>query len=149
MKDAVQAEDTALKAFVSFLDRQVGRGQWEMLLTADHGAIPKPSLSGAFQISTTPIASGINTRFDHDGDDTHIVDLVQPTGIFIDTDELRQNGYTLADVSQWVLGMTEGQAAGLGVTVPASDQNTRVFDAVFPAEMMAKLPCLPEARPRG
>jgi Type I phosphodiesterase / nucleotide pyrophosphatase len=149
MKDAVQAEDAALKTFVAFLNQQVGRGQWEMLVTADHGAIPKPSISGAFQISTAPIASGINARFDHDGDDTHIVDLVQPTGIFINTDELRQNGYTLADVAQWVLGMTEGQAAGLGVTVPASDQTTKVFDAVFPAEMMPKLSCLPEARQHG
>jgi Type I phosphodiesterase / nucleotide pyrophosphatase len=149
MKDAVQAEDAALKTFVTFLNQQVGRGQWEMLLTADHGAIPKPSISGAFQISTAPIAAGINARFDHDGDDTHIVDLVQPTGIFINTDELRQNGYTLADVAQWVLGLTEGESAGLGVTVPASDQNTTVFDAVFPAEMMPKLSCLPEARQHG
>jgi Type I phosphodiesterase / nucleotide pyrophosphatase len=147
MKDAVQAEDTALETFVHFLDKQVGKGQWEMVLTADHGAIPKPSISGAFQISTAPIAAGINTRFDRDGDETHIVDLVQPTGIFINTDELEQNGYTLDDVSEWVLGMTEEEAKGLGVTVPPSEASTAVFDAVFPSELMSKLPCLPEARP--
>jgi Type I phosphodiesterase / nucleotide pyrophosphatase len=146
MRDAVQAEDAALEAFVRFLDNEVGKGAWELLLTADHGAIPKPSISGAFQISTAPIAAGINARFDHDGDSTHIVDLVQPTGIFIDTDELEQNGYTLADVSQWVLGLTEEESKGLGVTVPAGDQAKKVFDAVFPSEMMARLPCLPEAR---
>jgi hypothetical protein len=146
MKDAVQAEDAALETFVRFLDKQVGKGQWEMVLTADHGAIPKPSISGAFQISTAPIASGINTMFDHDGDATHIVDLVQPSGIFINTEELKQNGYTLDDVSQWVLSLTEGQAKGIGVTVPPGDQSKTVFDAVFPSDLMSKLPCLPEAR---
>jgi hypothetical protein len=146
MKDAVQAEDAALEAFVAFLDQRVGKGEWAMLLTSDHGAIPKPSISGAFQISTSPIAAGINTNFDDDGDDTYVVDLVQPTGIFINTDELKQNGFTLADVSEWVLSMTQEQAKGLGVTVPASQRATEVFDAVFPSDMMADLPCLPEAR---
>jgi hypothetical protein len=117
-----------------------------MLLTADHGAIPKPSISGAFQISTSPIAAGINTTFDGDGDDTYIVDLVQPTGIFIDTEELEQNGFTLADVSDWVLSMTKEDAKGTGVTVPAGEQDDDVFDAVFPSGMMAELSCLPEAR---
>ena len=146
MKDAVQAEDAALEAFVAFLNQRVGRGEWAMLLTSDHGAIPKPSISGAFQISTSPIAAGINTNFDDDGDDTYVVDLVQPTGIFINSDELKQNGFTLADVSEWVLSMTQEQAKGLGVTVPASQRATEVFDAVFPSDMMAGLSCLPEAR---
>ena len=48
------------------------------------------------------------------------------------------NGFTLADVSEWVLSMTQEQAKGLGVTVPASQRDVHVFDAVFPSEMMAE-----------
>ncbi len=105
-----------------------------------------PKVSGGVQLSTTPIVSGINRAFDHDGDDEHIVELVQPTQIFIDVPELRQNGYTLAQVAQWILGLTRGEATGAGVYVPPEQANDPVFQAAFPSAMMRELPCLPEAR---
>src|SRR5262249_49109684 len=71
MDDAVRAQDAALKRLVTFLNDQVGQGQWAMVLTADHGAIPDPKISGGFQISTTPIGAGLNAAFDTDGDDVH------------------------------------------------------------------------------
>ncbi len=146
MKDAVDAQDAALKAFVDFLDQQVGADNYVLLVTADHGAVPSPAVSGAFQISATPVAKGINGTFDHDGDGTKIVQLVQPTGIFIDTAELKKNGYTLAQVSQYIMGLTEAQTAGARVTVPPGKANTKVFQAAFPSSIMRGLACLPEAR---
>ena len=67
MSDAVKAEDSTLHTFVNYLNQQVGKDQWAMLLTADHGAIPKPSVSGAWQISSLPIAAGINAKFGRPG----------------------------------------------------------------------------------
>jgi type I phosphodiesterase/nucleotide pyrophosphatase len=145
MRDAVAAEDAALETFVRFLDQQVGEGEWALLVTADHGAIPDPDLSGALQISTTSIAGGINAGFDTDGDDVSIVDLVQPTGIFVDEAELKQNGHTLSEVARFVFDITGSQAVAPGVS-PGERANDRVFSAVFPSEMMSELPCLPEAR---
>jgi hypothetical protein len=144
MDDAVRAQDAALQQFVGFLDATVGRGNWVLGLTADHGAMPSPTVSGAFQISTTPIAAGINSTFDHDGDTTPIVQLIQPTQIFIDMAELQRNHVTLDDISRYVMGLTETQTAGTGVVDPAH-ANDKVFQAVFPSELMAHLPCLPEA----
>jgi predicted AlkP superfamily pyrophosphatase or phosphodiesterase len=146
MHDAVVAQDEALRSLVSFLDAEVGRGNWVLGLTADHGAIPDPAISGAFQISTTPIGSGINATFDHDGDDVPIVDLIQPTQIYVNEDELRQNGGTLDDVARWVMGLTEADTAAPGVSVATADANTPVFQAAFPSALMSDLPCLPEAR---
>jgi hypothetical protein len=146
MKDAVVAQDAALKDLIGFLNDEVGQGQWAMVLTADHGSIPDPKVSGAFQISATPMAAGINATFDHDGDDTHIVQLIQPTQIFIDTAELTQNGYTLGDVARWVMGLTKSDVAQPGVVVPPDQANDPVFQAAFPSAMMSHLPCLPEAR---
>lgn len=146
MRDAVRAQDEALRDFVEFLDSEVGEGNWVIAMTADHGAIPDPKLTGAFQISTASIAAGVNARFDTDGDTVRIVELVQPTGIFVNEDELRQNGGSLAGVAQWVMSMTKEQAAPDGVAVPATERSDRVFDAAFPSSMMAELPCLPEAR---
>ena len=146
MDDAVRLQDAALKDLVSFLDAHVGRGQWAMVMTADHGAIPDPKVSGGFQISTTPIGAGLNAAFDTDGDNVPIVQLIQPTQIYVNTDELRQNGGTLEDMARWIMDRTEGNTHGLGVTVPAAEQNDKVFAESFPSELMTHLPCLPEAR---
>ncbi len=146
MRDAVAAQDAALKDLIAFLNRRVGVGRWAMVLTADHGSMIAPKVSGGFQLTSGPIVAGINATFDHDGDDTRIVQLVQPTQIFVDTRELRQNGGTLADVSRWVMGLKLGQVAAPGVHVPADRADEPAFQAVFPSAIMRDLPCLPEAR---
>ncbi|HEV8563537.1 MAG TPA: alkaline phosphatase family protein [Actinomycetota bacterium] len=145
MRDAVVAQDRALKSMVGFLNAEVGRGNWVLGLTADHGAIPDPKLSGAFQISTTPIGAGINEAFDHDGDDVQVVELIQPTQLFVDEAELRQNGGTLEEVAGWIMDLTEGDTAPPGVQVPAAEVGEKVFQAAFPSELMNSLDCLPEA----
>ena len=146
MRDAVEGQDAALEELVTFLNEQVGQGQWAMVLTADHGSIPDPQISGAFQISATPIAAGINSAFDTDGDDTHIVQLIQPTQIFINERELAQNGHTLDEVARYVMDLTKAETAQPGVVVPPEEANDLVFQASFPSSLMSELPCLPEAR---
>jgi type I phosphodiesterase/nucleotide pyrophosphatase len=146
MRDAVRAQDEQLEVLVDFLDETVGEGEWVFVLTADHGSIPDPKVSGAFQISTTPIASGINSTFDTDADDTRIVELVQPTQVFVNEAELRQNGHTLDEVSEWIMGLTKADTALPGVVVPPDDAGDPVFQAAFPSAIMSALPCLPEAR---
>jgi hypothetical protein len=145
MSDAVKAQDAALKELVGFLDAQVGVGQWAMVVTADHGAMISPKVSGGIQLSSTPIVAGINRAFGTPGGEP-IVELVQPTEIFINVPQLRKNGYTLAQVSEWIMGLTRAQTAGAGVYVPPDHANDKVFEAAFPSAMMRSLPCLPEAR---
>lgn len=146
MRDSVVAQDEALRELVRFLDEQVGEGQWVLMLTADHGSAIPTEMSGGFQMAPTPIGTGIDATFDHDGDDVRIVDGLQPTQIFINTDELAQNGYTLEQVAQWVMGLTWADTAPDGVAVDPADADTLMFQAAFPSEIMADLPCLPEAR---
>ncbi len=143
MQDAVRAEDAALRRLVAFLDRQVGRGEWVLVLTADHGAIPDPKVTGAIAIPSIALASGINAAFDRDGDDRRIVQLVQPTQIFIDETELRQSGGTLEDVARWVMGLTKGDVAS---GLPPGEADDPIFQAAFPSRLLSELPCLPEAR---
>ena len=58
MTDAVRYQDEALKRFVPFLDQQVGKGNWAMVITADHAAMPNPTVSGGFEISTGAVPAG-------------------------------------------------------------------------------------------
>lgn len=72
-------------------------------------------------------------------------ETIQPTQMFVNVDELRQNGYTLADVSRWIMGLGRSDATAAGVPLPAGHENDRVFRAAFPSALMQQLPCLPEA----
>ncbi len=136
MRDAVVVQDQALKRFVSFLNEQVGKGTWVLALTADHGAMPDPEFSGGFQISTGPIGTGIDESFDTDGDDIPVVDLVQPSQVFLNVDELEENGFTIGDVSRYIMTLTQAQTAGPGQTVdPGDRQRYRVPGGVpIPAD---------------
>jgi len=145
MQDSVRIQDQYLKVLVDFLNRQVGRGQWAMVVTADHGAVPNVSVSGALQLSTAAIESALQARFDTDGDKTPVIDLIKQTGIFVNMDELRQNGATLDDMAQYILTLTAEQTVGNFPITPAQ-AGERVFQAAFPSSIMASLPCLPEAR---
>jgi Type I phosphodiesterase / nucleotide pyrophosphatase len=147
MQDAVRSQDEQLEVLIDSLNEIVGEGEWVLALTADHGSLPDPKVTGAFQIAGEPLASDINTTFDTDGDQTRIVELVQPTQIFVNEAELRQNGHTLHEVSEWILGRTKGETALPDAMVPPGEAGDPVFQAAFPSELMSSLPCLPEARP--
>lgn len=146
MDDAVKAQDEALQRFVAFLNQQVGKDQWVMVVTADHGAMPSPAVSGAFNISTAPIQAGIDQTFDTNGDNVPIVELAQPSQIFLNTDELAKNGHTVADVARYVMTLTQAQTAVSGIEPIPGHEDDPVFQAAFPSDIMKDLPCLPEAR---
>lgn len=145
MRDAVEEQDEQLEVLVEFLDETVGEGEWAFVLTADHGSIPDPDVTGAFQISSTSIVNGITRRFD-DEDGVRLVELVQPTQIFVNETELRENGHTLAEMSEWIMGLTKADTKLPGVVVPASEAADPVFQAAFPSSLMSRLECLPEVR---
>lgn len=146
MQDSVRIQDQYLKVLVDFLNRQVGRGQWAMVLTADHGAVPNVSVSGALQLSTGAIQSALDAKFDMDGaKDGTIVKLIKQTGIFLDMDELRESGFTLDDLAQYLVSLTAEQTVG-NFPITTAQAGERVFQAAYPSSIMASLPCLPEAR---
>jgi hypothetical protein len=142
MSDAVQYQDDALKRFVSFLDQQVGKDQWAMLITADHAAMPNPKVSGGFEISTGAVSQQIEAQFDTNGDSVSIVDNVQPGSIFLNEDEVAANHTTIDDVARFTQTLTQTDTSGGGVTPNPGQENDPVFQAVFPSSLLPELPCL-------
>jgi Type I phosphodiesterase / nucleotide pyrophosphatase len=145
MRDAVAAQDRALEDLVTFLDRRVGKGEWAMVVTADHASMPDPAVSGAFQISTGPMQELINGRFGRPGGPP-IVDLMQPTQAFLNMDELEANGHSVDEVARFMMTFTQAQTAAGGIVPNAGQENDTVMAAAFPSALMQDLPCLPEAR---
>jgi len=144
MADAVQYQDDALKRFVAFLNQQVGKDQWAMLITADHAAMPNPKVSGGFEISTGAVSQQIEAKFDTNGDSVSIVDNVQPGSIFLNEDEVAANHTTIDDIARFAQTLTQTDTSGGGVTPNPGQENDPVFQAVFPSSLLPQLPCLQE-----
>ena len=89
--------------------------------------MPDPAVTGGFQISTPPDRRRASTStFDTDGDDTPVVELVQPSQVFLNVDELEQNGFTVGDVARYVMTLTQAQTAAPDQTVdPRRPRTTR------------------------
>jgi predicted AlkP superfamily pyrophosphatase or phosphodiesterase len=146
MTDAVKYQDEALKRFVPFLNQQVGDGNWAMVITADHAAMPNPIDSGGFEISTSAVQQAIEAKFDTNGDAVRIVDNVQPGSIFLNEDEVTANNTTIDDIARYVQTLTQTETSGGGITPNPGQENDPVFSAVFPSSILPNLPCLPEAK---
>jgi hypothetical protein len=99
-------------------------------------------VSGAQALEPTKIAGAIQERFDTDGDDVRIVEFTQPTHIFIDHDEMQQNGTTLEEISSYLLTVTKGELQGNQYPPQPGVAAERAFIAAFPSEMVEDLPCL-------
>jgi hypothetical protein len=145
MSDAVKVQDQALRELIDFLNTTVGRGQWVMALTADHGTNLNPDVSGAFQIDTASIEDLLNQQFD-DGDDVPLIEKFRTTEFWLNEDELAQSGHDLLDVSDFLLGLTQGQTFKSGGEPLPGHENDTVFAGAFPTSLMDRLPCLPQAR---
>ncbi|MBI2237504.1 MAG: alkaline phosphatase family protein, partial [Actinobacteria bacterium] len=145
MQDTLRWQDAALGEFVRFLDRQVGRGEWVLVLTADHGAQFDPAVSGAFPLSPRALELDLTEAFDDD-DGVPVLQALRVAQIFVNDAELRDNGFTLDDVARFVLDYTKGQAASASNPVPETERDDTVFAAAFPTSILGSLKCLPEAR---
>jgi hypothetical protein len=145
MADALKVQDQHLKIMVDFLNETVGKGQWVMALTADHGTNLNPEVSGAFQIDTGSIEDLLNQRFD-DGDDVPLIEKFRTTEFWLNEDELAQGGSDLVDVSSFLLGLTRSQTFKPGGEPAPGHEDDPVFAGAFPTALMDRLPCLPEAR---
>jgi Type I phosphodiesterase / nucleotide pyrophosphatase len=143
MSDAVQTQDDTLARLVAFLDDTVGKDRWVMALTADHGTQRDPAVSGAFEIDINKLEQGLVKEFDDDGDGVPLVEKVRPTEIWLNRDELHDNGLRLADIAGWLSQLTQAEMLKPGRT--PSNPDATVFAASLPSRILSQLPCLPEA----
>jgi hypothetical protein len=116
--EVIEAQDTALRRLVRFLDAKVGHGRWVLMLTADHGQTSYPRESGAWPIGGGELARDANAALDGTDDGVNVVDRVSSPGAYVNRDQLAANDLSLADVGRWVAGYTVEQNVKKGDSVP-------------------------------
>ena len=142
MQDTVRYQDDALRQLKSYLDRQVGKGEWVMLLTADHGAQYPWEESGGIPIDPTKMKALVNGQFDDDGDDVLAFEQIRPTQLWANDEELAQNGVTLQQVADFIAGLTAEQVARNDYPLASSEADDLVYETAFPSSVMSQLPCV-------
>ena len=138
MEAVVGSSDKAVGDLVRILDQEVGRGEWVIAVTADHGATPLEEFSGAFRIDQQTLTQDVNDAFD-DGDGTKVVQSFRVTQMWIDMDELEDAGATLEDVSRFLMRYSEGDNDPAATDSPGAP----VLQAAFPSHVLDDLPCGP------
>ena len=140
----VRASDEALERLTRFLDAEVGRGEWVVLVTADHGQMPHPEDSGDWPVSPGQLTGDIDRAFD---DNDNGVDLVWRTtagGVFIDRAEARALGVSLGEIADWLIDYRARHNAPSGEPLPApwrDDPDQPLFTAVVAGGRVAASRC--------
>ncbi len=147
MKDSVAYQDAALKQFVAFLNKQVGKGQWAMVVTADHGSQYSAAASGGVPIDPTKVRSLLNARFDPTN--KGLFQVVRPTQMWFNTTVAQQLGVTPEAVAAFVSALTVAQTARSYYTIPAGTEGDTVYQAAFPSHILSGLPCAPAPAAAG
>ena len=142
--EVLRSTDEALKRLVAFLDEKVGRSQWALFVTADHGQTLFPEDSGGFAIGGSQLAEDINKRFDTDDDDVRLIDRVSSPGAFVNAAELEESGATLEQIAEWLTRYKAAENVKEGEDFPAYYEGAPsdpLFDAIVFGKEVASASC--------
>jgi hypothetical protein len=141
--DGLRAQDQELDRLVRLLDELVGRGEWVMFLTADHGMARDPAVTGAERYEASQLARSIEAEFG--SPDDRVVQRTRPTQVWLDTDALERSGSTVDDVALHLWSLTRAEVVAGEGEVDRPDEPA--FLAAIPTATVAQLPCLRDPRP--
>ena len=139
VRDSLETSDRELGLLVEFLDEQVGRGEYVVVVTADHGQQPDAPDIGGFGINPREVTADVEAEF---GD---IVFTLRPTQMYLDEDAMTRLGVSTADVSSFMAdyrmrdNTTDPRilAEGAGEFSP----DDRLFSLVAPSESLDSISC--------
>jgi hypothetical protein len=113
-----------------------------MVITADHGMMRDPDVTGAFRIGIDELTADIEHRFDDDNDNTPLVLKVRPTEMWLNEAEVADNNTSDAEIASYISNLTQQDTLKPNLA-PAPDPSAKVFDAAFSSSILNALPCLP------
>lgn len=127
---ALLATDEVLGDLIGFLDEEVGRDRWVVVVTADHGQQPDAPDVNGYGIDPNEIEKDIDAEFGP------ITRAVWPTEVFLLEDEMEKRGVTVAEVARFIsdyrLRDNEPGSRFTGVFEPGN----RLFDLAVPARLL-------------
>jgi hypothetical protein len=137
--DVIEAVDEALGDMVAWLDSNIGRGEYVMAITADHGQTPLEA--GGWPVLRSEVVDDINARFQRE-EGLGIIERTSASSFFSNAQSMEANGTTPEEVASFLSRYTIGDNIPEGDEPPEgfSDRTDEpVFDAVFPGRKLDKI----------
>ena len=143
-KEALEEQDRQLREVVRFLDQTVGRDDYVLGITADHGMTPFPEDTGGWNIIMTETTADLEERFDKKTPDTPLILSNRGYQIMLDKKEMKLNDVDPEEIARFLGEYTIGDNApskdALGKFSERTDE--RVFlTALTPDELKAAVRC--------
>ncbi|MDQ4143103.1 MAG: alkaline phosphatase family protein [Actinomycetota bacterium] len=131
VRDSIEATDEQLGEIVDFLDEEVGRGRYVVVVTADHGMQPDEEVTGGFGINPTELEADLKEEF---GD---VVRGVWPTEVFFFPEALEQGDVDVDEVARFIgdYRVEDNFTEDTGGT-GSFDLDDRLFDMAIPADLL-------------
>jgi arylsulfatase A-like enzyme len=136
--DSLIESDKVLGELVSFLDKDVGRDNYVIALTADHGQQPDETALDAYGIDPRQVEADINDRFGP------ITRAVWPTEVFLLDDEMAKRDVSVDEVARFLGDYRLRENAQAPVSVEGVGRfapDSRLFQMAVPSEMLTHLSC--------
>ena len=139
VRDAIGAKDDALAEILRFLDRWVGRGNYGVAMTSDHGMQPTAEALDSYGIDSNELMADLGRAF---GD---VVQDVAPTEAFVDEEAAAKAGVTVDDLARFIGDYRLGDnATSLGQQVLGSgdfSSRDRLFTMAVPSRLLTEVTC--------
>ena len=139
VEEVMRATDEALGSLLEELDRLVGKEEYVVAVTADHGMQPDVAELDSYEIDPNELERDLLAEFGP------VVRAVWPTEAFVLEDEMDQRGVTLEEIAEFIASYTVRENTGSRAArvlgsgdFSASD---RVFELAAPARLLEEVRC--------
>jgi predicted AlkP superfamily pyrophosphatase or phosphodiesterase len=141
-EDVLRETDDQIGRIKAELDKSVGKGNYILAVSADHGQQPLPDLHGGWRISSNELELDIETEFGGD-----ILEKISPVDIYVNMDRVEKEGIELEEITEFLSTYTIGDNLPQGIPgadrVPEGRLDERLFVGAFTTDYLQSL--TPEA----
>ena len=135
--DTIESVDTAIGDLVDWLDRNIGREEYILAVTADHGQTPLEA--GGWPIRPLEIIDDLNEAFDHTPNGRGVIQDTSAHTLFMSKPELKVNEVSPEQVADFLFKYTFSENVAEGDAYPpefAGREDEGIFESVVPGRLI-------------
>jgi hypothetical protein len=140
MEVMVRYSDDALRDLERWLNQNVGRRRWVMVVSADHGQGPDPLAARAWPIRILPLTNDLAAHFDLEPDE--LIQESSITGYWMRRDVMEAKDITAGDVANFFINYRLEDNVPAGEKLRAQYESRKrelLFSAAFPGTRMERV----------